>query len=516
MGFGRDFGRAISDPTLLAKGADLGRAIKEDAARSEALNFQKGLSAINIAFKTSDKLEKMGDWEGSKNVIKDAFSSGYIAKTFPGLQAMANKIVASGDREEIKEFKNNAKVLEKAFRDDDVAVMKATVGAVAAQSKRFQTQYDTAPLIKLVNERIGIDNKEIRALAAENERERLRIMAGQEFNLIVKMLDNQYQLRNIGMNNPIHISELTKKGMKQAMLADIPAEKAGLILERGSFEKPVKTLERMSKEAAAKRAPEKPLAERVAAKAALTKAGVKERSGAQNFMLPDDTIVLSFDRGRTYKDKDGEVKAIPFDAIKIPGGATLEEINLQKAKTEAEKEIKEPERTAVTEPGISPEEAALGGTGPFSKIAAFIDSTLGGFLGAPSLFPETQENRQQLKLIKQIGKEALIISSRGAIWEQEKIDQLFPDPSTFFANPRTEVKKFKAIRNALKLEKDFNNQAIATAITVEEAERLRQSNQKIDRLFAIIGTGEPSARTTTVTMPDGSRQVFDSSGKRIQ
>ena len=234
---------------------------------------------------------------------------------------------------------------------------------------------------------------------------------------------------------------------------------------------------------------------------------------AMNFKLRNNVIVLSYDGGRTYM-KDGENIPMPDDAVVIPTGSTMSEINLIQAKEEAGKEKKA--KPEISQRGTSVEDAARGGTGPYSKIAAFLDSTVGGVFNI-ELFPETQENRQTLRLIKQIGKGALMNSSRGAIWEQQKIDQLFPDPSDFFTNPQTEAKKFKALREVLGLEKDFNNKAISIAITPKEAEKLRQSNQDIDRLLAIIGDGkEASSDTTTVTMPDGSIQVFDKSGKRVK
>jgi len=75
-------------------------------------------------------------------------------------------------------------------------------------------------------------------------------------------------------------------------------------------------------------------------------------------------------------------------------------------------------------------------------LAAAFDAIAGGMgidlvLGKEGFFTETQENRQVLRTIKQIGKAALMNSSRGAIWEQQRIDRLFPDPDRFWRNPRT-------------------------------------------------------------------------------
>ena len=71
-------------------------------------------------------------------------------------------------------------------------------------------------------------------------------------------------------------------------------------------------------------------------------------------------------------------------------------------------------------------------------------------------------------------------SSRGAIWEQEKIDKLFPDPNKWFANPRTESRKIASLREALLTEKRFNSQAIAASADPKEIGRFRLSNADID------------------------------------
>jgi hypothetical protein len=219
-------------------------------------------------------------------------------------------------------------------------------------------------------------------------------------------------------------------------------------------------------------------------------------------------------------DENRKMRPMPFGSIKVPAGATLAEVQTQQAKRQALEDTGEV--PVITPKGISAEEKAKGGTGPYAMLASGIDRFLGGLgadkvFGAEGIFPETQENRQALRTIKQLGKPALMNSSRGAIWEQQKIDKLFPDPDVFFTNPRTEAKKFKNLRETLKTEKDFNNKAIQSAITPKEISELRKNNLDIDRVLSLIGEGEqPIGNITTVTMPDGSTQTFDESGKRIQ
>ena len=246
---------------------------------------------------------------------------------------------------------------------------------------------------------------------------------------------------------------------------------------------------------------------------------------AQNFRLPTGEIVLSRDGGKTFTDNTGVTKPLPFGTIKVPGGASLAEVTSSEQKKQAKDELK----SIVKKTGTLTENAnraAKKGTGPYAKLKAGIDAVVGGLgldkaFGKNGLFPETTASRQQLRLIKQTGKSALLNSARGATWEQEKIDQLFPDPSTFWANPTTEVGKFSLMRDTLNLEKNFNLKAIETA-SPKEIVGLRKSNREIDSVLNLIGkenAPDPQATegdVTTVTMPDGSTQTFDATGKRLQ
>jgi len=80
----------------------------------------------------------------------------------------------------------------------------------------------------------------------------------------------------------------------------------------------------------------------------------------------------------------------------------------------------------------------------------------------------------------------LMNSARGAIWEQQRIDELFPDPDKTFTNPRIEARKFGNLIDIVTNEKKFNNQAIVGAITPKEVEKYRASNNEINRLLSLI------------------------------
>ncbi|MFZ2604032.1 MAG: hypothetical protein WAX79_08560, partial [Candidatus Omnitrophota bacterium] len=211
---------------------------------------------------------------------------------------------------------------------------------------------------------------------------------------------------------------------------------------------------------------------------------------AKAFLLKDGEQVLSYDGGQTYMGKDEKAYKMPYNALPITTTAGLEEMRGEKARQQAKAEL-EGTPTPITK---SREQAALEGTGPYRKLAAAIDNVIGGMggdlvFGARGIFPDTQVNRQVLRVIKQTGKVALMNSSRGAIWEQQRIDELFPDPDKTFRNPRSEARKFQTLRETLAIEKAYNNQGIIDAISNKQREKLIDANNEIDRLLGLIGGG---------------------------
>ena len=229
---------------------------------------------------------------------------------------------------------------------------------------------------------------------------------------------------------------------------------------------------------------------------------------AQNWLLANDESVISYDGGRTYIDKDGKTRSMPSDATKISVTMTGTERELGRARSRALTAIEgAPSVTRVK----AIEEIAIGGTGPYSKLAAAFDAIAGGlgvkelFGGKGSFFPKTQKNRQALRTIKQIGKSALLLSTRGAIYEQKVIDKLFPDPDKMWTNPETEALKINELRITLNQVRAFNNEAIAQSFSVTEIRKLEESNIKLNRLLAILGTNTPE----TVTLDTGDEALIN-------
>jgi hypothetical protein len=211
---------------------------------------------------------------------------------------------------------------------------------------------------------------------------------------------------------------------------------------------------------------------------------------AVTWLLPNLDVVRSFDGGKTYVGENNKSVQMPFGAFKFSGQFTGTEISTLKGKKALGKESK-----PATEQSSSAIEAARAGTGVWANVGAALDAVAGGvgidtMLGKDGFFKDTQDARQKLRIIKQLGKSAFMNSSRGAIWEQKKIDKLFPNPNMIFVNPSTEARKVESLRKALAIEKDFNNQAMEKSANPKEIERFTQSNTDIDRLLAHLGVGE--------------------------
>ena len=220
------------------------------------------------------------------------------------------------------------------------------------------------------------------------------------------------------------------------------------------------------------------------------------KKAGQNWILPNRTTVISYDEGRSYVASDGQEKRMPSSAIKVPGGATLGELKMNEAKKQAVAELE----IGTTGIGKSPKGAALEGTGPYNRLASAFEAVAGGLgvdilVGQQGFFPDMADAKQYLRSVKQMGKAALMNSARGAIWEQQRIDELFPDPDKTFTNPRIEARKFGNLMSILSQEKTFNNQAIIESLTPKEVEKYRTSNNEIDRLLSLIS--EPSTGIST-------------------
>ena len=152
------------------------------------------------------------------------------------------------------------------------------------------------------------------------------------------------------------------------------------------------------------------------------------------------------------------------------------------------------------QPRVDFEAAAKTGTGLWANVASTIDAVGGGvgidkLFGKEGFFKDTQDARQNIRLLKQLGKSALMNSARGPIWEQKMIQELFPVENDFFTNPRTEARKIPKLRETLKAERDFKVSSLSVTTDKVLARELRKSIVDIDRIRNMIGPPQGQVRT---------------------
>ncbi len=231
-----------------------------------------------------------------------------------------------------------------------------------------------------------------------------------------------------------------------------------------------------------------------------------------NYQLPDGRTVLSYDH-KTYIDPiTGQIGALPSDSVRLGRETAAAETRIGKARSVAAEKVVsalQPQtKTMVTA-------AQEGGVGPWSNIAAGIDAVIGGlelnraFGYEGSLFPETAKNRTYLRALRQLGKAAFVNNPRFPIAEQKLVNDLLPDPDTFWQNPSTTAVNVVELRNILRQWQTANNETIATApLDPKTLGDLSAKNAEIDRFLAFMGGDSTNLRPdapTIGTVEDGYR-----------
>ena len=220
---------------------------------------------------------------------------------------------------------------------------------------------------------------------------------------------------------------------------------------------------------------------------------------AQTYILPDGSNVTSFTGGRTYEDpQTGEEIKMPPRAFRVSADVAADVVQRNRQVNEAQAELNTPAAGAAPPPAapgkISAAEQATRdlGAGLWSNALAGIDAISGAIFDTESRFPATQANRKYLKLVRQLGKPALLNSSRGAIYEQMIIEDLFPDPDAWATGAKIEALKVPLLIQALTEERQANLKRIASdTLSSEEISERRANNTEIDSLLRKLHSGPP-------------------------
>lgn len=155
--------------------------------------------------------------------------------------------------------------------------------------------------------------------------------------------------------------------------------------------------------------------------------------------IQDYMQTFNVDRATAIKHVDKQIK-LGTDEL---GRSTLVDTIAEKRTDLFEKQPEE-EKAPEPKPLITPEDTRIG-TGPGSNLRQLANNLIGfAFSGIPA--EKTEISRNKLKLFNQTIKPLLMVSDRGAIYEQKNIEKLLPDPNKFFQDPDAAAEKLNNLR----------------------------------------------------------------------
>ena len=260
----------------------------------------------------------------------------------------------------------------------------------------------------------------------------------------------------------------------------------------------------------------------------------------QMFVVGNETV-LSYDKGRTYVDSQGQTKSIPPGAIRIADNVAYNIREGLKIKALAGKQLKELDKQIddrllstintgnfqvkdgklVVDPNsktsISASEkqdllnaftAVRDGTGPYAALQSFLSNSLGGLIPLKTFgqdFGKSTAAKQYLRTIVVLGRSALVINPRFPVAEMANVAELFANPDIIFTDPANELQKLVIIkRQAVNLLRT-NLKAIKDGIIKDDKvmQQVQSNNFEIRRLLQLMESiptniGQASVDSPTV------------------
>ena len=106
-------------------------------------------------------------------------------------------------------------------------------------------------------------------------------------------------------------------------------------------------------------------------------------------------------------------------------------------------------------------ESAAAATGPRGNLGALVNS-IAGFAGSNAPIPADQiaAARQDIRLFNQIAKSAIVNNPRFPVAEQRIVQEMLPDPNTFFTNPSVEFNNVVQLQEFLRNLQTQNSQSL--------------------------------------------------------
>jgi hypothetical protein len=232
---------------------------------------------------------------------------------------------------------------------------------------------------------------------------------------------------------------------------------------------------------------------------------------AKAYQVGTDTV-LSYDGGRTYVSRDGQITAMPTEGV-VPLSDTIayEVMRSERVRALAGNRLKEldeglglvlrkgsaenPEAVSSADMGLVRDamDAARNGTGVWSGLGALIDNVAGGMIPSEAVrqyFQDNQQSRQYLRALTILGRSALVVNPRFPVAEMERVGALFPDPDKFFRNPESEALKLIELKAIATAQLRANLDAIQQG-TISDAATLQAvqaNNYELERLLGLLQT----------------------------
>jgi len=226
------------------------------------------------------------------------------------------------------------------------------------------------------------------------------------------------------------------------------------------------------------------------------KLAVDKTPTAQAFNL-GNTIVLSYDGGRTYADSMGITQTIPSTgAVPVSDTIASEIQKKQRIFARAGEALLQLNSQISTEMGVdedmrvilrNADEAAMNGTGFMAKLATIADKTIGQIPGV-TRFQATEADKQYLRAITQMTKSALVVNPRFPVAELNKVETLYPNVDAFFVSNVSETNKLRELKRVALAQKKQNlTKLSAGGLSAEIIKAVQSNNHEIDRLLTYLG-----------------------------
>lgn len=231
---------------------------------------------------------------------------------------------------------------------------------------------------------------------------------------------------------------------------------------------------------------------------------------AKAYLVGKDTV-LSYDGGRTYADRNGQIQSMPTEpgaAVPLNDTIAYDVMKNERIMARAAQQLGKldeelglnarggtadnPTKLSTEETGLVRDalEAARKGTGPWSALGAAVDNVVGGFIPqARALFKNTQENRQYLRGLEILGRSALVVNPRFPVAEMERVGGLFPQPDAFFRSPESEALKLIELKSLALAQKRRNLEALSEGgLDASIQTAVLSNNFELDRLLSLLAT----------------------------